>query len=169
MTPLETQRERVVRAHIDAEARGDFAGALATFHAPRYEIVATGEVHDGAAAVAAFYDETARAFPDLEFQEPVLHHCAAGVCVETVLRATHAGAWRGLPATGRRVEYAMMNLFLFEEDRLVLERMYFDLLTPLRQIGIARDPVSTSGRIATALNHPLVVGGAFARALFGRR
>lgn len=169
MTPLEHERERTVRAHIDAEARGDFAGALATFHRPRYEIMATGEVHDGAAAVDAFYAETARAFPELGFRAPVLRHSADGVTVETVFHAVHAGPWRTLPATGRRVEYAMMNFFGFEEDRLVLERMYFDLLTPLRQIGVARDPLSTVGRIATALNHPVVVGVAFARSLLRPR
>ncbi|MFO0565697.1 MAG: ester cyclase [Polyangiaceae bacterium] len=158
-----------MRAHIDAEARGDFDGALATFHRPRYEIMATGEVHDGAEAVSAFYDETARAFPNLGFRTPVLRHSLDAVTVETTFHALHAGPWRGLPATGRRVEYAMMNLFSFEEERLVLERMYFDLLTPLRQIGVSRDPVSPVGRIATALNHPLVVGGAFLRALLRAR
>lgn len=168
MRDLEIERDRVVRAHMDAEARGDFAAAQATFHHPRYEIVATGEVHDGADAVAAFYGETARAFPDLSFTRPTLRHARDGVTVETVFRATHRGAWRGLPATGRVVEYAMMNVFLFDEDRLVGERMYFDLLTPLRQIGIARDPTSLGGRIATALNHPLTVGAAFARLVFAR-
>ena len=165
----EPDRERVVRAHIAAEAGGDWAAARATFHHPRYEIVATGEVHDGPAAVTAFYDETARAFPDLAFTVPVLRHSRDAVIVETVLRATHLGSWRGLPATGRRVEYPMMNLFGFDEGRLVLERMYFDLLTPLRHIGVARDPTSRLGRIATALNHPLTVGSAFARALLGAR
>jgi hypothetical protein len=57
----------------------------------------------------------------------------------------------------------MLNLFLFEDDGLVCERMYFDLLTPLRQIGIARDPTSLAGRIGAALNHPLTVSRALLR------
>jgi hypothetical protein len=46
--------------------------------------------------------------------------------------------------------------------------MYFDLLTPLRQIGIARDPTSTAGRIGTLLNHPLTLTRAFLRQAFRR-
>ncbi len=156
---------RVVETHIEAERRGDFDAARATFHRPRYEIVATGEVHDGADAVGAFYEETARAFPDLDFRDTVLRPCADAVWVETTFAATHRGWWRGLPATEQRVEYRMANLFVFEGELLVAERMYFDLMTPLRQIGIARDPTSLGGRIAAALNHPWTVGRAFARTL----
>ena len=59
----------------------------------------------------------------------------------------------------------MRNIFVFEEDRLVCERLHFDLMTILRQVGIARDPTTLSGRVATFVNHPLVVGRAFVRGL----
>jgi steroid delta-isomerase-like uncharacterized protein len=150
---------------MDAEARGDFTAARATFFHPRYEIVATGEVHDGHDAVISFYAETARAFPALSFTTPKLRHAQDSVFVDTIFRAAHRGSWRGLPATGRVVEYAMLNVFVFDEDRLICERMYFDLLTPLRQLGVARDPTSLGGRIATAINHPWTVGLALARSL----
>ena len=87
---------------------------------------------------------------------------------EVTFIAVHAGTWRGLPATWRRLRYPMLNVFLFEEDRLVCERMYFDLLTPLRQIGVARDPLSAAGKVAMAINHPVVVAGAFLRSVVGR-
>jgi len=157
------RREEIVRAHMDAEHRGDWNAALETFHAPRYEIVCTGETHEGPAAVEAFYDETAVAFPDLKLELVALHHAEDTVVVEADLIATHLGPWRGLPPTGRPVRYRMCNLFVFEEDKLICERMYFDLLTVLKQIGIARDPVSLGGRIATALNHPITVARAFVR------
>ena len=54
-------------------------------------------------------------------------------------------------------------MFLFEDDRLVCERVYFDAATILRQLGIAHDPLTLRGRVATVLNHPLTVG----RALVG--
>jgi steroid delta-isomerase-like uncharacterized protein len=165
---LRRERERIVRAHVDAEQRGDWSAALSTFHRPRYEIVATGEVHDGGDAVAAFYDETARAFPDLSFDDRAIHHAEDAVLCEVVFRGTHGGTWRGLPATGRPLEYAMLNVFVFEGDRLVCERMYFDLLTPLRQVGVAHDPTSWVGRAAIVLNHPLTVAGAVLRGLRAR-
>ena len=49
---------------------------------------------------------------------------------------------------------------------MVCEKTYFDIGTPLRQLGVARDPNSTGGKIATSLNHPIVVGRALIRSLF---
>jgi steroid delta-isomerase-like uncharacterized protein len=160
---LIARRDEIVRAHMDAESRGDWLGALETFHEARYEVMCTREVHDGAVAVQAFYDESATAFPDLTLELEELHHTDGGVFVEVDLVATHLGAWRGLPPTGRAVRYRMCNLFVFDEDRLVCERMYFDLLTVLQQIGIARDPASLAGRLATAVNHPVTVARALIR------
>ena len=51
---------------------------------------------------------------------------------------------------------------------MVCERTYFDLGTLLRQLGVARDPTSMSGRIETMVSHPLVVGRAFLGRLFRR-
>jgi predicted ester cyclase len=161
--PLNQRRERIVSAHIDAERRGDWSAALSTFHLPRYEIMATGEVHDGETAVMAFYRESAAGLLDIDFETRGLFHTADAVVHELVFSATHGGPWRGLPPTDKRVRYPMLNLFLFDGDRLICERMYFDLSTPLRQLGIARDPTSRSGRLAIALNHPLVVGRAWLR------
>jgi predicted ester cyclase len=165
---LARERDRVVRAHIDAEQRSDWNAALETFRRPRYEVIPTDEVHDGADAVSSFYQESARAFPDLSFETRALYHAGDAVLHEVVFQATQQGGWRGLPPTGRPVRYAMLNVFLFEGDGLVCERMYFDLLTPLRQIGIARDPTSTAGRISTVLNHPLTVTRALLRQALGR-
>ncbi|WP_394836484.1 ester cyclase [Pendulispora rubella] len=166
---LRAARERIVEDHLAAEVDHDFARALATFARPRYEIAATSEVHDGADAVSAFYRESDTAFPDFQLVTRRIQYADDAVFHTVIFRGTHLGAWRGLPATGRRVEYPMLNVFLFEEDRLVCEEMYFDLLTPLKQLGIARDPTSVSGRIGAALNHPLTVGGALLRAAFHPR
>jgi hypothetical protein len=52
---------------------------------------------------------------------------------------------------------------MFEEDRLMCERVYFDAATVLHQLGIARDPTTLAGRVATLFNHPLTIGHAVAR------
>ena len=41
-------RERIVREHMESENRHEFDVTMATFEHPRYEIVPTGEVYDGA-------------------------------------------------------------------------------------------------------------------------
>src|SRR5512140_2109855 len=60
------ERERIILEHIAAENRGDAEATVGTFAVPRYEVVPTGEVHEGAAAVGAFLSETMRTFPDLQ-------------------------------------------------------------------------------------------------------
>jgi hypothetical protein len=59
-------------------------------------------------------------------------------------------------------------MFLFEEDKLVCERVYFDQLTVLRQLGIARDPTTLTGRVETLIGHPLTIGRALVRRVTGR-
>ena len=62
----------------------------------------------------------------------------------------------------------MAAIFEFEGDGLVSERVYFDSATILRQLGIAHDPLTLRGRVATVLNHPRTVGGALLRSLVRR-
>ena len=110
-----------------------------------------------------FYAESDTAFPDFRFENTVLYHSADAVIVETDFVGTHLGSWRGLPATGRTVRYRMCNIFEFEREALVCERLHFDLLTILRQLGVARDPTSLTGRLVTFLSHPITIVRAFLR------
>src|SRR4051812_26881696 len=117
------ERERIVKEHIDAENRGDTASTVATFAAPRYDVVPTGEIIEGPEAVAQSLDEIMHAFPDLTITTHAMHHADDAVLVEVTFAGTHLGGWRGLPATGRRVSYRMCNVFVFDGDRLLCERL----------------------------------------------
>ena len=135
-TELRERRERLVREHMESENRHEFDVTMATFHHPRYEIVPTGEVHDGEEAVAAYFAESRAAFPDQRNETIALHHANDAVIVEFWLRGTHEGELRGIPPTGRAFEVRSVAFFLFDEDRLVGERVYFDTATILGQLGI---------------------------------
>jgi steroid delta-isomerase-like uncharacterized protein len=165
---LRQSREATVREHMESENRHEFDVTMRTFAHPRYELVGTGDVHDGEAEVAAYFEETRRAFPDQRNELIALHHADEAVIAEFDLSGTHLGPFRGLPPTGRDFECRMAALFLFEEDRLVCERVYFDSATILRQLGIAHDPLTLRGRVATVLNHPLTIGRALVRQVTGR-
>jgi steroid delta-isomerase-like uncharacterized protein len=158
-------RERIVREHMESENRHEFDVTMATFHHPRYEIVPTGDVFDGEAEVAAYFAETRAAFPDQRNRLIAMHHADDAVLAEFELLGTHLGRFRGLPATGRAFECRCLAVFVFEDDRLVCERVYFDSATILRALGIAHDPLTLRGRVATVLNHPITVGGAVLRSL----
>jgi steroid delta-isomerase-like uncharacterized protein len=132
------RREAIVREHMESENRHEFDVTMGTFHHPRYEIVPTGEVHDGPEAVAAYFAESRAAFPDQRNELIALHHADEAVIVEFWLRGTHKGDLRGIPPTGRAFEVRCVAFFLFEgdSDRLVCERGYSDLATVFGQLGI---------------------------------
>jgi steroid delta-isomerase-like uncharacterized protein len=137
MSDLRAARERIVREHMDSENRHEFDATLATFDHPRYEIVPTGDVYDGPEAVMGYFTESRAAFPDQRNRLVALHHADDAVVAEFDLLGTHDGPFRGIPPTGRAFECRCVALFVFEEDRLVCERVYFDSLTILRQLGLA--------------------------------
>jgi steroid delta-isomerase-like uncharacterized protein len=161
---VRAKREELVIEHMESENRQEFDTTLGTFDHPRYELIGTGDVYDGPEEVARYFEETRTAFPDQRNELIALHHADDAVIVEANLYGTHNGPLRGLPPTGRKFETRFCAMFVFEDDRLVCERVYFDSNTVLRQLGIARDPVSLGGRLATVINHPLTVG----RALLGQ-
>lgn len=137
---LRANREATVREHMESENRHEFDVTMATFDHPRYEIIATGEVYDGEQEVAEYFRITRTAFPDQRNELIALHHGDDCVVAEFDLRGTHQGELRGIPPTGREFTCRCLALFLFEEDRLVCERVYFDVLTIMGQLGLLAPP-----------------------------
>jgi len=165
---LRSKREEIVREHMESENRHEFDVTLQTFDHPRYELIGTGDVYDGPEEVAAYFEETRTAFPDQRNELIALHHSDDAVLVEAMLYGTHEGPFRGLPPTGRSFGMRFCAIFVFESDRLVCERVYFDAGTILRQLGIAHDPLTLRGRVATVLTHPVTVGQAVLRQVRNR-
>jgi steroid delta-isomerase-like uncharacterized protein len=118
--------------------------------------------------VSHYYEETRAAFPDQRNELIALHHTDDAVIVEFDLLGTHRGTYRGLPPTDRAFRCRMAAIFEFEGEGIVCERVYFDSATILRQLGIAHDPLSITGRVATVLNHPVTIGRALVRQVTGR-
>jgi len=133
---LREKREQLVREHMESENHHDFETTLGTFEHPRYEIVPTGDVFDGAEAVQRYFDDTRTAFPDQRNEVIALHHADDGVIVEFELKGTHKGPLRGIPATGKEFTCRTAAFFLFEEEKLVCERVYFDAATIMAQLGL---------------------------------
>jgi steroid delta-isomerase-like uncharacterized protein len=162
---LRERREAVVREHMESENHHDFDTTIGTFAHPRYEIVPTGDIYDGEAEVRRYFAETRAAFPDQRNELIALHHADDAVIAEFYLLGTHLGPLRSLPPTGRAFRCRMTAFFFFEGERIVCERVYFDQSTILRQLGLAHDPGSPSGRVSLLLSHPLTI----AKAVLGAR
>jgi steroid delta-isomerase-like uncharacterized protein len=137
---LRAAREAVVREHMESENRHEFDVTLGTFSDPRYEIVPTGDVYEGAEEVSRYFEETRAAFPDQRNELVALYHSDDAVIVEFDLMGTHEGSLRGIPPTGREFTCRTLAIFEFEGDQIVCERVYFDSLTILAQLGVLTGP-----------------------------
>ena len=131
---LRQQREAVVRRHMESENVHDFDATIGTFSHQRYEIVPTGAVYDGEAAVRADFKESRAAFPDQRNELISLRHAGDAVVVEFWLLGTHRGPLMGIAPTGREFRCRMTAFFVFEGTGIVCERVYFDSATILRQL-----------------------------------
>jgi steroid delta-isomerase-like uncharacterized protein len=165
---LRERREAVVREHMESENHHDFDTTIGTFAHPRYEIIPTGDVYDGEAEVRAYFAETRRAFPDQRNELIALYHAEDAVIVEFDLLGTHLGPLRSLPPTGRAFRTRVTAFFIFEGELIVCERVYFDQLSILRQLGIAHDPSSLAGRASMLISHPMTIGRALFQSATGR-
>jgi steroid delta-isomerase-like uncharacterized protein len=161
---LRVRRETIVREHMESENHHDFDTTIGTFSHPRYEIVPTGDVYDGEQQVRAYFAETRAAFPDQRNELISLRHADDAVIVEFDLLGTHLGPLRSLPPTGRAFRARMTAFFIFDDQKIVCERVYFDQASIMRQLGVAHDPTSLAGRLSTLASHPLTIGGALLRA-----
>ena len=132
---LRDTREAIVREHMESENRHEFDVTMGTFQHPRYEIIPTGEIHDGAEAVDNYFKETRAAFPDQRNELIAMHHADDAVIVEFDLKGTHLGPLRGFEPTGREFTCRMIAVFEFEGEGIVCERVYFDSATILAQLA----------------------------------
>jgi steroid delta-isomerase-like uncharacterized protein len=130
------RRLELVREHMMSENEHRFDDTLATFDHPRYEIIGTGDVYDGADAVAGYYRASRAAFPDQRNENTVLHAAEDAVIAEFDLVGTHLGELRGIPPTGRSFRCRMCAVFEFDPggEKIVCERVYFDQGTIARQL-----------------------------------
>jgi steroid delta-isomerase-like uncharacterized protein len=133
---LRERRIALVREHMQSENELHFDVTLDTFEHPRYELIATGEVYDGAEAVSGYYEASRTAFPDQRNEIVELHYGEDVVVAEFDLLGTHRGELKGIAPTGRSFRCRMCALFIFEPggERIAGERVYFDQATIAQQL-----------------------------------
>ncbi|CAJ1502174.1 ester cyclase [[Mycobacterium] burgundiense] len=135
---LRERRLSVIREHMETEVTKEFDRTLATFNGhPRYEIMATGQIFDGADEVMGYYLTTRTAFPDQRHENARFHVADDAVIVEFDLLGTNLGEFYGLPPTGKSFRVPIIAVFFFEGERIVNERIYFDSASLVSQIGRA--------------------------------
>jgi steroid delta-isomerase-like uncharacterized protein len=158
-------RMAVVDEHIRCENRHDLDAVMATFGIDaRYDDEPWGDHRTGRDGVRSYYTELMRALPDLAIEVRHRHVAADSLVLEVSIRGTHLGPWRGLPATGQRIEFPLCAVYTFDaDDRLAGERIYYDRGVVLGQLGLFHEPLRGLGRLVTALSHPVTIARAYLR------
>ncbi len=132
---LSAEREAVLERHLETERGGDPDAILGTFAHPRYELVGSGRVYDGADEVRAYLVERARAFPDLVTEVINFWHDPALVAAELWLSGTYRDPQGDIGSKGRHFRVRTACFFLFQDTGLVGVRAYFDSGALARQLA----------------------------------
>ncbi|MGH9820388.1 MAG: ester cyclase, partial [Pyrinomonadaceae bacterium] len=160
-------RECLVDEHVRLENAHDLAGVLGTFgDQASYDDEPWDDRRRGHDAVKAYYETLLAAMPDLHIEVVGRHVAADTIILEVIITGTHLGHWRGVPPTGRPLRFPLCGIYTFDEgDRIAGERIYYDRIEVLKQLGLIHDPATTFGRLMTGLTHPLTIARAIARKL----
>ena len=126
------------------------AEAFADCYAEDATIVAPGGVQlrgrDGAKQFFAIWSE---GVPDNQITITHEYVCGSVVVQEAVFSGTHTGALMApngelIPATGRSLSAPYVDVFEIEGDRITSDRLYFDQLELLTQLGLMQAPAGAA-------------------------
>lgn len=133
---LRARRRATLDVHFQSEVDHDWDACLGTFQdVPRYEIVPTAQVHEGADAVVAYHTAQRRAFPDQRHEHVRLHFADDDTVIsEFDLLGTNTGEFTGGAPTGKAFRVPVVAIFSFDDDKVTNERVYLDLASLLRQV-----------------------------------
>jgi carboxymethylenebutenolidase len=153
LTPDQQAMLATWQQHTHAEfALKDADAALATMTENPYVLaIPSGTGGSGRVGVHEFY---ANQFlpsipPDFELTSLSQIFGNDRIVEEFVIRFTHTLKmnWMlpGIPATDRRVEFALVGIIQFQAGKVANERLYWDQATVLSQLGVLDHPLAAAG------------------------
>jgi steroid delta-isomerase-like uncharacterized protein len=140
-------KERLFRAHREAEARRDYDAIMDTFTADCYlETVALGSRSEGREAARAAYVGYFTAFPDLMPDDQGFAFGDDAMVTWGFLRGTSGGDWVGVAPSGRPFAVPFTNVARFKSDLMEGESIYFDLATLCEQAMLPLDEIRAAAK-----------------------
>jgi steroid delta-isomerase-like uncharacterized protein len=137
------ENRRLWQRHVLAENRRSIDDLLETLCAdPIYKIMATSATFKGREQVAQFYIGLFEGVPDATFELINAFVGEEGVVEESILRGIHGGTLFGIPATGREIALPLTIVFPILNGLIMGERLYFDLATLARELGVPIESIS---------------------------
>jgi steroid delta-isomerase-like uncharacterized protein len=135
-----SEQRNALQAALECWNDGDLAGYLELYD-ERIRLYGYSPAPLGKEEVRAFYQAIFDAFdgPQLEFHETLWEgeRCA----IRFTMTGTHAGAFMGVPATGRPVALPGITILHFEGPRVIERHSSADMLGLLVSLGAVPAPV----------------------------
>ncbi|MBD0373685.1 MAG: ester cyclase [Pyrinomonadaceae bacterium] len=133
-------RLRLAEEHIAAENAFDIERTMATY-GRNPAIVFNGVTINGHEKIRALYEELGfggrGAFSNVSQEVNHRYVTDEAVILELTVTGEHTGTWQGIAATGRKIEFPVCAIFVFDEEgKAASERVYFDGSLLLKQLGV---------------------------------
>lgn len=85
--------------------------------------------------VKQFFSMMFEAFPDLKFDVKDLMGEGDRVAARAIMTGTHQGTFLDIPATGKRVEVKLIDIFRLEDGKVAEHWGQTDMLSMMQQLG----------------------------------
>jgi steroid delta-isomerase-like uncharacterized protein len=135
------QMRAILQEHVDAENALDAERVMATYsrEGPVFEDVASGARYSGEEIVSENYRHLWDGFPGLQRRITRWTFGEDAAVIELTLSGKHEGTFRGIPPSGKEIEFRIIAHFQFDsEGRIAQETAYYDALTFMRQLDLTR-------------------------------
>ncbi len=90
----------------------------------------------GQDSVARWLDTTHGSFPDLRYQIDAVYSDGDKAAIRYHVFGTHTADFRGLPATGKKIELTGHMMFRLKDGKIIEAHGYWDMLGMFQQLGI---------------------------------
>ena len=87
-----------------------------------------------------FFEPLLISFPDFSLTEGLILASGNIVIEEHVMVGTQNGVWEGIPPTGNIIQFPHIDIFEYEEGKVVRATTYMDMSLPLVQAGAMPAP-----------------------------
>ena len=135
--------QQLLRTHMQAENTHRMEETLATLTPDcLFEDLALGQVFRGHAGARAYYQTWWDAFSTTAHPEHVYYTDQDFAVAEVHFQGIHTGAFLGIAPTGRAVDLPTAIFVSFRDGLMAGERMYWDVATLLRQLGVPSFPTT---------------------------
>ena len=102
----------------------------------------------GSQEIARYVAEVRNGFPDFKLQIDETIAQGDRFVIHWTCTGTHRGEYQGIPPTGRTVRISGASLERIENGSITEDRVYFDRLTLLEQLGVSSDALTTQTKAA---------------------